>query len=235
VVCASRTVADLEQTAAGVRSRGRRALVVQTDTTRKEDVDRMVAAAVEEFGAIDILVNNGGRNLPVPIMKMRADGWDKVFDVDLKGYFLCTLAAGKVMMERRRGSIINIASMNATLVNPYDGAYCTAKAAEAQLTRVVAAEVGRYGMRCNTIAPGFIKTQMTEPLWKNPELYRRWEKIIPAGRFGEPEEVAAVAVFLASDAAGYINGATIYVDGGTALTGFNHDEIGMSMPQHLQL
>jgi len=235
VVCASRTVPDLEQTASEIRARGKRAMVVQTDTSIKQDIDNMVAETVREFGTIDILVNNGARGLAIPLMKLREDGWDKLFDVHVKGYFLCAQAAGKVMIERRKGNIINIASMNATLVNPYSGGYCTAKAAEVQLTRTIAGEVGHYGIRCNAIAPGFIKTKMTETMWADPKRVQRWDSIIPAGRFGEPEDVAAVAVFLASDASSYITGATIYVDGGLTLTGYNPEEMGSLMPPHMQL
>ncbi|MDD5127203.1 MAG: glucose 1-dehydrogenase [Dehalococcoidales bacterium] len=236
IVCASRTVADLEQTAVEISGKGRSAMVVKTDTLIKEDIDNMVAAAVKKFGKVDILVNCGARNLPMPLMKMREDGWDKIIDSHLKGYFLCIQAAGQVMMQNKKGNIINIASMMAQVVNPYNGAYGTAKAATVQMTKIFASELSGYNIRCNAIAPGYVKTKMTEPLWSNPEIFKHFTNaIIPLKRFADPSEIAAAAVFLASDAASYITGTTIFVDGGVTISGINRAEFGASMPEHLRL
>lgn len=235
VVVASRTVPDLENTAAEIRSKGRRALVIATDTSKSEDVQNMVSQTLREFGTIDILVNDAAREVMVPLMKLREDGWDKIIDVGLKGYYLCAQAAGKVMVERGKGNIINIASMNATVANPYDGAYCAAKAGVVQMTRALAVELGRYHIRANAIAPGFIRTKMTEALWTKHDFLKSVEDVIPLKRIGEPNEIAAIAVFLASDAATYITGATIYADGGVSLSGYNPELLGQNMPPHLQL
>ena len=235
VVCASRSVPDLEKTAAEIKSKGRRALVVQTDTAKKQDIDNMVAAAVKEFGTIDILVNNGTRDIAMPSMKMREDGWDKIVDTGLKGYFLCAQAAGKVMIEHKKGSIVNISSINATLVDPYDGVYGTVKAGVVQLTRVMAGELAHYGIRSNCICPGFTKTKMTEAIWSDAKAKSKFEEIIPIKRMASPDEIAAVAVFLVSDAASYVTGATIYADGGLSLSGFNPQEMGATFPPELQI
>ena len=231
VVCASRTVADLEAVAAEIRAKGRRALVVPTNATKKSDVDNMVAETMKEFGTVDIMVNNAGNSLPVPLMKMREDGWDKIINTHLKGCFLGAQAAGNIMIKNKKGNIINVASMYASLVNPYDGAYSTAKGAIVQLTRVMAFETAKYNVRCNAVAPGWVKTDMIKPVWSNPEILKKWEAPIPMHRMAEPEEIASVALFLASDAASYVTGATIYVDGGTSLTGFNPDLIAAQLPE----
>ncbi len=236
VAVASRTVPDLEDTAEEVRSKGRSALVVETDTSKKQDIDNLVSETLKEFGAIDILVNCGARDIVVPLMKLREDGWDKIFDTGLKGYFLCSQSVGKVMIDqKKKGSIINVASFNATLVDPYDGAYGAAKAAVVQLTRCFAAELAHHDIRVNCICPGLTRTKMTEAIWSQPEFLKRWEYITPIKRIGEPDEIAAAALFLASDAASYVVGASIYIDGGLSLTGFNPDEMGNTMPPHLQL
>ena len=145
VVCASRTVEDLEKTAEEIRSKGHRALVVPTDTSKKEDIDNMVEQTLKQFGTVDILVNNAARDLVVPIMKMKEEGWDKVMDSGLKGYFRAVQAAGMVMVDNRKGNIINIVSINATMVDPYDGVYGTAKAGLVQMTRYLAGQqVNQY-------------------------------------------------------------------------------------------
>lgn len=235
VVCASRTVDDLEKTAKEIRAKGKRALVVATDTSKKADIDAMVEQAVKEFGTVDVLVNNAARDLVVPMMRMKEEGWDKILNSGLKGYFLTAQAAGRIMMEKGKGNIINIASINASLVDPYDGVYGTAKAGVVQMTRALAGETAGYGVRVNAIAPGMTKTRMTQPIWEDAKLNEIWTGVIPAKRFAEPEEIAAVAVFLASDAASYVTGALITVDGGLSLSGFAPAMMGASMPEHLQL
>jgi 2-deoxy-D-gluconate 3-dehydrogenase len=150
-----------------------------------------------------------------PLVDLREDGWDKVMNVDLKGYFLCSQAAAKVMMDKKRGNIINIVSTGAAKAAPGLGAYSIAKAGVVMLTKLLAVELASSNIRANAIGPYLVKTAFSQPMWSNPELLKSLEASIPLGRIAEAEDVASVAVFLASDASCYITGQTIFLDGGT--------------------
>ena len=215
VVVASRTLADLEKVAQEIEALGRRALAVETNIAVKSDVDNMVAKTVEKFGTVDILVNNAAMNIMRPIIDLREDGWDKVMNVGLKGYYMCSQAAAKIMIEKNSGSIINITSGAAVKAAPMLGAYSISKAGVAMLTQLLAVDLARYNIRVNAIGPGMVKTGFSQPMWDNPDMLKAIESGIPLGRLAEPEEIMAVALFLASDASSYITGQTIYVDGGT--------------------
>lgn len=215
VVVASRTLDDLEKVVQEIEALGRRALAVQTDIAIKSDVDSMVAKTLEKFGTIDILVNNAAINIMRPIIDLRDDGWDKVMNVGLKGYYLCSQAAAKVMIEKKSGNIISITSGAAVKAAPMLGAYGISKAGVAMLTQLLAVDLARYNIRVNAIGPGMVKTGFSQPMWSNPDMLKAIESTIPLGRLAEPEEIMAVALFLASDASSYITGQTIYVDGGT--------------------
>jgi len=215
VVVASRTPADLERVKSQIENLGRHALAVQTNIAVKAEVDNMVAKTLEKFGTIDILVNNAAINIMRNLVDLREDGWDKVMNVDLKGYFLCSQAAAKVMMEKKTGNIINIVSTGATKAAPGLGAYSIAKAGVVMLTKLLAVELASYHIRVNAIGPYLVKTAFSQPMWSNPEALQTLEASIPLGRIAEPEDVVSVALFLASDASSYITGQTIYLDGGT--------------------
>jgi NAD(P)-dependent dehydrogenase (short-subunit alcohol dehydrogenase family) len=215
VVVASRTPADLERVKSQIENLGRHALAVQTNIAVKAEVDNMVAKTLEKFGTIDILVNNAAINIMRNLVDLREDGWDKVMNVDLKGYFLCSQAAAKVMMEKKTGNIINIVSTGATKAAPGLGAYSIAKAGVVMLTKLLAVELASYHIRVNAIGPYLVKTAFSQPMWSNPEALQTLEASIPMGRIAEPEDVVSVALFLASDASSYITGQTIYLDGGT--------------------
>ena len=215
VVVASRTLTDLEKAAKEIEGKGRRALAVQTNIAVKNEVDNMVAKTLEKFGTIDILVNNAAINVMRPLVDLREDGWDKVMNVDLKGYFLCSQAAAKVMIDKKGGNIINIVSTGATKAAPGLGAYSIAKAGVVMLTKLLAVELASSNIRVNAIGPYLVKTAFSQPMWSNPELLKSLEASIPLGRIAEAEDVASVAVFLASDASCYITGQTIFLDGGT--------------------
>lgn len=215
VVVCSRTLSDLEKVAEEIRALGRRSLAVETNIATKSDVDNLVAKTVEEFGTIDILVNNAAMNIMRPLIELREDGWDKVMNVGLKGYYLCSQAAAKVMIERKKGNIINIASTAAVEASPLLGAYSISKAGVVMLTKLLAADLARYNIRVNAIGPGVVRTGFSEPIWGNPEVLKTIVAGIPLGRIAEPEDIVSVALFLASDASSYITGQTIYVDGGT--------------------
>jgi NAD(P)-dependent dehydrogenase (short-subunit alcohol dehydrogenase family) len=215
VAVASRTSADLEKVVKEIEAKGRRALAVQTNIAVKSEVDNMVAKTLDKFGTIDILVNNAAINVMRPLVDLREDGWDKVMNVDLKGYFLCSQAAAKVMMDKKRGNIINIVSTGAAKAAPGLGAYSIAKAGVVMLTKLLAVELASSNIRANAIGPYLVKTAFSQPMWSNPELLKSLEASIPLGRIAEAEDVASVAVFLASDASCYITGQTIFLDGGT--------------------
>jgi NAD(P)-dependent dehydrogenase (short-subunit alcohol dehydrogenase family) len=167
------------------------------------------------MGAIDILVNNAGISGEVNLFETPEDEWDRVIDVNLKGCYLCAQAVGKGMTERKKGNIISIASTDGISAELIRRPYNVSKAGIIMLTRVLARQLASYGIRVNAIAPGWIKTEMTRPLWDYPERLKQVETQIPMGRIGEPEEIAGVALFLASEASSYITGHTIIADGGS--------------------
>lgn len=214
VVVASRTIADLEKVTRQIEALGRRALAVETNIAAKGEVDNMVAKTLERFGAIDILVNNAAINIMRPLIELREDGWDKVMNVGLKGYYLCSQAVAKVMMEKESGNIVNIASTGAVKAAPGLGAYSISKAGVVMLTQLLAVELAPYNIRVNAIGPSLVKTKFSEPMWSNPDVLKAMEASTPLSRIAEPEDIMAVALFLASDASSYITGQTIYADGG---------------------
>ncbi|MBI4294760.1 MAG: glucose 1-dehydrogenase [Chloroflexi bacterium] len=211
-VCA-RNLPDLEQVAQEVRQRGRRALPIQADVTVKAEVEAMVARMMAELGGLDILVNNAATSYMRPMVELREDGWDRVMNLGLKSYFLCSQAAARVMLEKKKGNIINMSSASAVKADSLLSAYCTAKAGVAMLTRVLAIELGPY-VRVNAIGPGVVRTKFSEAIWSNPELLRQRESRLPLRRIAEPEDIVGPAIFLASDASAYITGQSLYVDGG---------------------
>jgi len=215
VVVASRTQADLEKVVQEIESLGRQALAVPANMSVKEEVDNMVGKAIERFGTIDILVNNAAMNIMRPLVDLREDGWDKVMNVCLKGYFLCSQAVARVMMEKRSGNIINIASTGAVKAAVGLGAYGIAKAGVVMLTQLLAVELAQYNIRVNAVGPSLVRTKFSEPMWSNPDILKGLEATIPLGRIAEPDDIMSVALFLASDASCYVTGQTLYVDGGT--------------------
>jgi len=216
VVLSSRKQADLEKAAKEIVSQGGKAAVIPAHMGKKEDIDRLIDETIRSYGRIDILVNNAGTN-PVfgSIMDVSVEAWDKIMDVNLKGYFFCAQKAGKAMQERKRGVIINIASTGGIRVSPGLGAYCVSKAGVIMLTKVLAAELGPYGIRVNCIAPGLIITRFSEALWQNPQIREQAEKTASLHRLGETKEIVGAAIYLASDAASYVTGETLPICGGT--------------------
>jgi NAD(P)-dependent dehydrogenase (short-subunit alcohol dehydrogenase family) len=206
---------QLEAVADEVKKLGRRSLVAKADITRKADVDDFVRKVVDELGAVDILVNNAATNVRAPLLELGEDGWDRVIDTDLKGFYLCSQAAGKQMVEQKRGNIINIASTAGLKADAEMGAYCIAKAGVIMLTKVLAVELGRYNIRANAVAPYIVKTKFSQPLWSEPEALKQIESGIPVGRLAETEDIMGAVLFLAADASSYITGQTIVVDGGS--------------------
>jgi len=190
-------------------------LAVRGDIKLPEDVDKLMEVAKETFGAVDILVNNAGITRDGFMIRMSEKDWDDVLDTNLKGAFLCTKAAAKLMIKQKSGKIINIASIVGVTGNASQTNYSAAKAGLIGLTKSTAKELAGRGITCNAVAPGAIASKMTDIL---PEKVKEsYLQSIPLGRFGTPAEVAEVVGFLASDAASYITGQVINIDGGLVM------------------
>ncbi len=196
------------------RDYGRPFLALPVDVRREEQVRELVTRTLERHGRIDVLVNNAGINRLSPVWQMDDETWQLVLDVNLTGTFRCTRAVLPHMMERRQGSIVNLASVAGWLGSAEGEAhYCAAKAAVMAFTRAVAAEVGRYGVRVNAIAPGLIYNPFLERIYPR-EFFEGFTARVPLGRVGEPLDVARLALFLASDLSGYITGEVVGITGG---------------------
>lgn len=214
VAVCSRGADELEAVAGEIRRLGRRGLAVPADVSRRADVAQMVGRVVDEFGAIDVLVNAAGViTWEKPLLELSEEDWDSVIDTNLKGCFLCSQAVAREMAKRQRGAIINIASIVAHLPASGTGNYNVSKAGIVMLTRTLAVELCKLNIRVNAISPGWIKTEMNTDIRSDPAAEEAITKTIPFGRWGEPEDIAGVALFLASDLAAYVSGQTISVDG----------------------
>jgi len=214
VVCSRALDGQLEAVAEEIRGLGRRSLAIPTDITQKASIDNMVQRTADEFGAIDILVNNAGLLVVTPFLEHSEETWDQVIDTNLKGYFLCSQAVAKKMIDRKKGNIINMSSIRGLRAGRDRVAYCVSKSGVIMMTQVMALELAQYNIRVNAIAPGWIKTQLNERLWRAPENRKKIEATVPLGHLAEPDTIAGAALFLASDVSSYITGHTLAVDGG---------------------
>jgi NAD(P)-dependent dehydrogenase (short-subunit alcohol dehydrogenase family) len=204
-----------EAAAEKVRAEGRRAAVVVADVTSQESVAAMVADVERALGPIDILFNNAGVTSPRSILDLPPEDWDRIVDVSLKGTFLCSRAVAPGMMQRRAGRIINMGSILSSRGIGNRAAYCAAKAGIANLTRAMAIEFGPHNITVNALAPTVIVTDLNRELVRTqPALYKGIIDRTPLGRLGNPEDILGALIFLASPAAAFITGQTLYVDGG---------------------
>jgi 3-oxoacyl-[acyl-carrier protein] reductase len=202
----------LEDTAAKVKALGRRAEVYAMDVSAGAAVGEAVAQVAADFGRIDVLVNNAGITRDTLLIRMSEEDWDAVLDINLKGAFLVTKAVAKIMMKQRSGSIVNIASVVGVMGNPGQVNYSASKGGLIAMTRTLAKELGSRNVRINAVAPGFIRTAMTDKL---PEAAKEaMLRNVPLGRPGEPDDVAKAVAFLAGDHAAYVSGQTLPVCGG---------------------
>ena len=210
----SRELKIIEKVAEEIKSWGGKVLPLQVDVARKEDIDIMVEKTMGKFGKIDFLFNNAGRITRVPSEDFSEEDWDEELNVNLKGTFLCCQAVGRVMIKQKRGKIVNISSIGSFIGGKNISAYVASKGGVSQLTKSLASDWAKYNIRVNAIGPGYFETDLTEPLRKDPKRFSAINTRIPLGRWGKPEDLAGIAVFLASDASDYITGQTIFVDGG---------------------
>jgi len=207
---------ELEATAEEVRQLGRRCLAIQADLTQKVQVDDLVKRVEDEFGAIDILVNDHVFEKLGTFLEYSEEDWNKVIDVDLNSYFLCSQAVAKRMVQRKKGSIIHISSSSGRVGTSGNPAYSVAKAGVIMLGRVMAKQLGSYNIRVNIVAPTWTKTDRQVSLWGKPEseYMKRVVSNHPLGRVAEREDIAGAVLFLASEASSFITGQTLAVDGG---------------------
>lgn len=201
------------ETLSVIEGKGGQGMIVPGDVGVKSDVEAMMAAVMERFGRLDCLVNNAGRQTWASLLDLSEADWDKTIKTNLKGSFLCTQAAARIMKESGRGgSVINIGSgaNKQPFMNLVD--YCASKGGLEQLTRVSACELGQYGIRVNCVAPGAIEIERTKE--ESDDYSGTWSPLTPLGRIGYPADVAKMVVHLAGDEAAFVTGQTIYVDGG---------------------
>ncbi len=214
VVVSSRKLSDLEKVSEKIKAKGVKSLVVAAHVAKTEESKNLVNTVMKEFGRIDILFNNAGTNPYYgPLLDAEEWAWDTTFNVNLRGPFFLAQLVARVMKEQGGGCMVNTSSVGAFRASDLS-IYSVTKAAYVMLTQVMAKEWGQWGIRVNAIAPGVIKTKLSELLWKEPAVGKAAMESMAMLRLGEPEDVAGVVLFLASDLARYVTGETIVVDGG---------------------
>ena len=214
VVVHGRSTDGMDAVCESIRKAGAKAVTVVGDVAQPEVCEKIVDQAVREFGSIDILINNAGIIRRSPAAAFPSKDWQDVIDANLNAVFRLSQLAGRRMLERKSGKIVNIASLLSFQGGILVPAYAAAKGAVAQLTKAMANEWAAHGINVNAIAPGYMVTANTKALREDPARSRQILERIPAGRWGQPEDLAGAAVFLASDASNYINGHVLVVDGG---------------------
>lgn len=212
VVICDVNLEQAEETVKEIKGLGRDSIAFKADVTNISDVQAMADKILDKFKKLDILVNNAGITRDNLILRMSEEDWDKVIAVNLKGCFVCTKVAAKVMLKQRSGHIVNLASIIGIMGNSGQANYAASKAGIIGLTKSVAKELAPRGVYVNAIAPGFIKTVMTAKL--SEDIQKKMLSVIPLGRFGEAKDVANLALFLSGESSSYITGQVIQIDGG---------------------
>lgn len=197
-----------------IEAAGSRALAVEADVSKPEEVKSLIGTTVEKLGGLDILVNNAGLERKMPFLETPVEVWHEVISVNLTGPWLCSQEAARRMASDGGGRILNVSSIHEDVPMPTNAPYCAAKGGVRMLMRTLAVELAPHGITVNNIAPGAVDTPMDAPLEEHPDQMRELLSEIPLGRMGKPEEIAALAVYLASGEAGYVTGSTFTIDGG---------------------
>ncbi len=210
LVLLDRDGATCEETAQAI---GGNALHMTCDVADPEHVAAAADRSARTLGPCSILVNNAGLLRPGPIATLTLEEWNRLISVNLTGYFLCAKAFGRQMLERKRGSIVHIASIAGRHPQPWSGSYSVSKAGVVMLSQQLAIEWGPSGIRSNVVSPGLVRTPMSEPFYRIPEVAERRAELVPLRRVAAPKDIADVVIFLASDRAGYVNGEDICTDG----------------------
>jgi NAD(P)-dependent dehydrogenase (short-subunit alcohol dehydrogenase family) len=216
VAVADRDFENASKVASEIQSVGGKCIALRVDVSKKREIQEMVQKVVDAFGTIDILVNNAGTIKNKAFFEISEEDWDEVLNVNLKGAFLCSYYAAKIMAARKKGAIVNVTSVEAEKYLPKSCHYAVSKAGLLMLTKAMAVDLAEYSIRVNSVGPGVILTGLTEELLSDRWRKEKYGKMIPLERIGAPEDIVGAAIFLVSDAASYITGANIYVDGGLA-------------------
>lgn len=203
-----------QELAEKIKGLGRKAVAIEADVSNAAQVQHLVQTTVQQLGPLDIMVNNAGIEHATPFLEMPEDQWDKVLSVNLKGCFLGSQAAAKEMVKQKRGRIINISSIHEDIVFLNHAAYGASKGGMRMFMRTIAQELAQYNITVNNICPGAIETPINKQTLESSGLVQELLAEIPLNRLGTPEDVAEMAVYLASDAASYVTGASLFIDGG---------------------
>ena len=215
VVICSRKKENLDSAVNEAASNGLTLIPIECNTSNNESIQSVVDHTLEKFNGVDILVNNAAANPYYgPILNSEDSHWDKIFDVNVKGYFNFAKACSKTMIDNNSGKIINVASIAAKTPLEGLGVYNISKAAVVMLTKVLAKELGEYNINVNTLAPGLIKTDFSKALWENEDTHNKIVKSIPQGKMGSPDDISGMALYLASEASDFVTGSIFTVDGG---------------------
>ncbi len=206
--------ASVEKALVSLKTAGYKIHGMPFDVTRQADVETCIRNIENKTGPIDVLINNAGIHRRAPLEEMSQDDWNRVIEVNLNAVFTVSQIVARYMIERKKGRIINVSSINAEAARPTIANYCAAKGGLKMLTKAMATEWGKYNILTNAIGPGYFQTALTRPLADDPEFDAWVRSEVPLKRWGKVEELTGAAIFLASDASGYVNGHTLYVDGG---------------------
>lgn len=214
VICAARNVVGLQETVNQIKGAGGKGEVCQVDISKVSEIKEVVDNIANKHGSLDILVNNAGTEIAKPFLDVTTQDYDVIMGTNLKGVYFTAQAAASHMLSQRSGKIINIGSLGSQIGLAGSTVYCASKGGVLQFTRALAVELASHNIQVNALGPGYFRTDMTEPFFRDPE-HKEWiENRIPLGRIGTPEDLAAIIVFLAGAGSDYITGQIFYVDGG---------------------